>query len=139
MRKSRYSEEQITSAIKASEDGTRVNVICDALGISAATLYSWKKKYADLSSEKGRKMRDMEEKLHRIERELQLMSSDKEMLQSVLKHFFTTKDKRQAVNFLQNTYQVGTRRSCRLLDISRSVYHYPNSGENWSWHWWWQV
>ncbi|ATZ10275.1 transposase [Erwinia amylovora] len=130
MRKSRYSEEQITSAIKASEDGTRVNVICDALGISAATLYSWKKKYADLSSEKGRKMRDMEEKLHRIERELQLMSSDKEMLQSVLKHFFTTKDKRQAVNFLQNTYQVGTRRSCRLLDISRSVYHYPNSGEN---------
>lgn len=41
----------------------------------------------------------MEEKLHRIERELQLMSSDKEMLQSVLKHFFTTKDKRQAVNF----------------------------------------
>ncbi|MFB5174009.1 transposase [Erwinia amylovora] len=130
MRKSRYSEEQITSAIKASEDGTRVNVICDALGISAATLYSWKKKYADLSSEKGRKMRDMEEKLHRIERELQLMSSDKVMLQSVLKHFFTTKDKRQAVNFLQNTYQVGTRRSCRLLDISRSVYHYPNSGEN---------
>ncbi|WP_168394706.1 transposase [Erwinia amylovora] len=130
MRKSRYSEEQITSAIKASEDGTRVNVICDALGISAATLYSWKKKYADLSSEKGRKMRDMEEKLNRIERELQLMSSDKEMLQSVLKHFFTTKDKRQAVNFLQNTYQVGTRRSCRLLDISRSVYHYPNSGEN---------
>ncbi|CCP04581.1 Insertion element IS2A uncharacterized 48.2 kDa protein [Erwinia amylovora Ea644] len=130
MRKSRYSEEQITSAIKASEDGTRVNVICDSLGISAATLYSWKKKYADLSSEKGRKMRDMEEKLHRIERELQLMSSDKEMLQSVLKHFFTTKDKRQAVNFLQNTYQVGTRRSCRLLDISRSVYHYPNSGEN---------
>ncbi len=72
----------------------------------------------------------MEEKLNRIERELQLMSSDKEMLQSVLKHFFTTKDKRQAVNFLQNTYQVGTRRSCRLLDISRSVYHYPNSGEN---------
>ncbi|ADP10453.1 MULTISPECIES: transposase [Erwinia] len=130
MRKSRYSEEQINSAIKASENGTRVKEICDALGISAATLYSWKKKYADLSSENGRKIRDMEERLHNIERELQVLSSDKEMLQSVLKHFFTTKDKRQAVNFLQHTYQIGTRRSCRLLDISRSVYHYPNNGEN---------
>ncbi|WP_157037541.1 transposase [Erwinia piriflorinigrans] len=130
MRKSRYTEEQITSAIKASENGTSVKDICDTLKISAATLYSWKKKYAGLSSENGRKMKDLEEKLHNIERELRALSSDKEMLQSVLKHFFTTKDKRQAVNFLQNIYQIGTRRSCRLLDISRSVYHYPNNGEN---------
>lgn len=130
MRKSRYTEEQITSAIKASENGDSVKEICDTLGISAATLYSWKKKYAGLSSENGRKMKDLEEKLHSIERELRALSSDKEMLQSVLRHFFTTKDKRQAVNFLQNIYQIGTRRSCRLLDISRSVYHYPNNGEN---------
>ncbi|WP_042959177.1 transposase [Erwinia tasmaniensis] len=130
MRKSRYTEEQITNAIKASENGGSVKEICDTLGISAATLYSWKKKYAGLSSENGRKMKDLEEKLHSIERELRVLSSDKEMLQSVLRHFFTTKDKRQAVNFLQNIYQIGTRRSCRLLDISRSVYHYPNNGEN---------
>ncbi|MEJ5066238.1 hypothetical protein WH279_22545 [Erwinia sp. MYb375] len=53
-----------------------------------------------------------------MERELQSLSSDKEMLQSVLKNFFTTNDKRQAVNFLQDTFDIGTRRSCRLLDIS---------------------
>lgn len=130
MRKSRYTEEQITSAIKASENGTGVKEICETLGISAATLYSWKKKYAGLSSENGRKVRDLEEKLHRVERELQILSSDKEMLQSVLKHFFTTKNKRQAVDFIQNTYQAGTRRSCRLLGISRSVYHYPHNEES---------
>lgn len=130
MRKSRYTEEQINSAIKASENGIRAKEICDSLGISEATLYSWKKKYADLSSENGRKLKALEERLHSAERELHILSSDKEMLQGVLKHFFTTKDKRQAVNLLQDIYQIGTRRSCRLLGISRSVYHYPDNGDN---------
>lgn len=130
MRKSRYTEEQITSAIKASESGIKVKEICDELGISEATFYSWKKKYAGLSSEEGRKIKELEEKVHTMERELQTLSSDKEMLQSVLKNFFTTNDKRQAVNFLQDTYDIGTRRSSRLLDISRSVYHYPYNLEN---------
>ncbi|QKJ88912.1 Transposase [Paramixta manurensis] len=126
MRKSRYSEEQITSAIKASECGVKVKEICDELGISEATFYSWKKKYSGLSSEEGRKIKALEEKVQSLLRELQSLNDDKEMLQSVLKTFFTTDDKRQAVNFLQNTYDIGTRRSCRLVAISRSVYHYPD-------------
>ncbi|MFU9136930.1 transposase [Erwinia tasmaniensis] len=130
MRKSRYSEEQITNAIKASDSGVKVKEICEELGISEATFYSWKKKYAGLSSEEGRKIKELEDKVHHFERELQILSSDKEMLQSVLKNFFTTHDKRQAVNYLQDTFEIGTRRSCRLLDISRSVYHYPYNSEN---------
>ncbi|MDR7345041.1 putative transposase [Pantoea alhagi] len=126
MRKSRYTEEQITNAIKASECGVKVKDICEDLGISEATFYSWKKKYAGLSSEEGRKIKELEEKLQMLNRELQMLSSDKAMLQSVVKNFFTTNDKRQAVNYLQDTFEIGTRRSCRLLDISRSVYHYPS-------------
>lgn len=127
MRKSRYTEEQITNAIKASECGVKVKDICEDLGISEATFYSWKKKYAGLSSEEGRKIKELEEKVQALNRELQMLSSDKTMLQSVVKNFFTTNDKRQAVNYLQDTFEIGTRRSCRLLDISRSVYHYPSS------------
>lgn len=126
MRKSRYTEEQITNAIKASECGVKVKDICEDLGISEATFYSWKKKYAGLSSEEGRRIKELEERLQALSRELQLLSSDKAMLQSVVKNFFTTNDKRQAVNYLQDTFEIGTRRSCRLLDISRSVYHYPS-------------
>lgn len=126
MRKSRYTEEQITNAIKASECGVKVKDICEDLGISEATFYSWKKKYAGLSSEEGRRIKELEEKLQTLNRELQMLSSDKAMLQSVVKNFFTTNDKRQAVNYLQDTFEIGTRRSCRLLDISRSVYHYPS-------------
>lgn len=130
MRKSRYSEEQITNAIKASEAGVKVREICEELGISEATFYSWKKKYSGLFSEEGRKIKELEDKLQSLTREIQALSSDKEMLQSVLKNFFTTNEKRQAVNFLQTTFAIGTRRSCRLLNISRSVYHYPSGSDN---------
>ncbi|KGD84083.1 putative transposase [Pantoea sp. PNA 14-12] len=130
MRKSRYSEDQITNAIKASESGVKVKEICEELGISEATFYSWKKKFSGLASEEGRKIKELEEKVQLLTRELHALHSDKEMLQSVLKNFFTTHEKRQAVNFLQDTFDVGTRRSCRLLDISRSVYHYPTGSEN---------
>ena len=130
MRKSRYSEDQITNAIKASESGVKVKEICEELGISEATFYSWKKKFSGLSSEEGRKIKELEEKVQFLTRELHALNSDKEMLQSVLKNFFTTHEKRQAVNFLQSTFDVGTRRSCRLLDISRSVYHYPTGSDN---------
>lgn len=130
MRKSRYSEEQITNAIKASETGVKVREICEELGISEATFYSWKKKFSGLSSEECRKIKELEDQLLNLTRELQSLSSDKEMLQSVLKNFFTTNEKRQAVNFLQTTFDIGTRRSCRLLDISRSVYHYPAGTDN---------
>ncbi|PIJ50389.1 transposase [Erwinia sp. OLTSP20] len=126
MRKSRFTEQQITSAIKASENGSKVKDICSKLKISEATFYSWKKKYGGLDSEEGRKIKQLEALLHNMERELKTLSADKAMLQSVLKNFFTTNDKRQAVNFLQDRFEIGTRRSCRLLDISRSVYHYPS-------------
>lgn len=129
MRKSRYTEAQITNAINASETGIKVKEICSELGISEATFYSWKKKFAGLSTEDGRKINELDEKVKLLTRELQLVSADKDMLQSMVKHFFTTNDKRQAVNFLKDSFKIGTRRSCRLMDISRSVYHYPANSD----------
>lgn len=125
MRKSRYTAEQISKAIKDSESGIKVKYICESLGISEATFYSWKKKYAGLSTEQGKKIRELEETLNNLTRELQQLTSDKALLQSIMKAFFTTRDKRKVVAYLQDTHNIGTRRSCRLVNISRSVFHYP--------------
>lgn len=48
MRKSRFSEEQIALALRQGEGGTPVDEICRKLGVSEATLFRWKKKYAGL-------------------------------------------------------------------------------------------
>ncbi len=43
MRKSRFSAEQITMALRQAEAGTAVEEICRKLGVSQATFFRWKK------------------------------------------------------------------------------------------------
>ena len=48
MKRSRYSDEQISYALRQAEGGTAIADVCRGLGISEATFYIWKKKYANL-------------------------------------------------------------------------------------------
>ena len=46
MKKKRFTEEQITFALRQAESGTPVEEVIRRLGVSEATVYRWKKKYA---------------------------------------------------------------------------------------------
>ena len=46
MKKTRYTEEQIAFALKQAETGNRDGKVCRKMGISEATFYNWKKKFA---------------------------------------------------------------------------------------------
>ena len=48
MKKTKFTESQITGAIKAYESGKDVIDICRELGITKATFYQWKKKYSGM-------------------------------------------------------------------------------------------
>jgi len=48
MKRSRFGEEQITWALRRHEAGPRVEDVCRQLGVSQATFYVWKKKYANM-------------------------------------------------------------------------------------------
>ena len=47
-RRSKFSEEQVVYALRKAEGGTPVGDLCRQLGVSDATFYAWKKKYAHL-------------------------------------------------------------------------------------------
>ncbi|HBR2165720.1 TPA: transposase, partial [Klebsiella pneumoniae] len=55
--KTRYTEEQIAFALKQAETGTRVGEVCRKMGISEATFYNWKKKFAGLGVTELRRLR----------------------------------------------------------------------------------
>ena len=48
MKKSRFTEEHVAFALRQTESGTAVADVCRQIGISEATFYIWKKKYAHL-------------------------------------------------------------------------------------------
>ena len=48
MKRSRYTEEQITYALRQAESGMPVSDVCPQMGIAEATFYVWQRKYAKL-------------------------------------------------------------------------------------------
>jgi len=46
MKGSRFSEEQIIGVLREHEAGAKTEEVCRRHGISSATLYKWKSKYA---------------------------------------------------------------------------------------------
>ena len=84
MKKSRFTEQQIAFALKQQEVGTPVDEICRKMGISDATFYKWKKRYAGLGPPELRRLRQLEEENLKLKRLVADLSLDKAMLQDVL-------------------------------------------------------
>ena len=80
MKRSKFSEEQIVYAIRQAESGTPVGDLCRQLGVSDATFYTWKKKYAHLGVSELRRLRQVEEENARLKRLVADLSLDKHML-----------------------------------------------------------
>lgn len=85
MKRSKFSEEHITYALRQAEGGTPVSDVCRHLGVSEATFYVWKKKYAHLGVTELRQLRQLEEENHRLKRVVADLSLDKYILQETLR------------------------------------------------------
>ena len=84
MKVSRFTEEQIALATKQSELGTKVEEICRKMGISDATSYKWRQKYAGLGPSELKKLKQLDEENSKLKRLVADLSLDKAMLQYVL-------------------------------------------------------
>jgi putative transposase len=85
MKKSKYSAEEVTFALRQAESGTPVPEICRELGISEQTFYRWKKKYVGMGIAEVRRLRILEEENQKLKQLVADLSLDKQMLQDVLR------------------------------------------------------
>lgn len=84
MKRSKFSEAQIAFALRQAEEGTAVVEVCRKVGISEATFYAWRKKYAGLMPSEMRRLRQLEDENGKLKKLVADLSLDKAMLQDVL-------------------------------------------------------
>lgn len=84
MRKSRFTESQIITILKAVENGREVQDVCREYGLSAATYYNWKAKYGGMEASDIKKMKDLEDENRRLKQMYADLSLDHAILKDIV-------------------------------------------------------
>ena len=84
MKKSKFTESQITSVLKEYEAGKKVEDIIRELGINRNTFYNWKKKYSGMDAELLRRYRELERENTELKRMYADLSLDHRILKNVV-------------------------------------------------------
>lgn len=85
MKASKFSDAQKAFIIKQGEDGAPVAEICRKAGISQATYFNWKKKYAGLLPTEMKRLKQLEDENARLKKIVADLTLDREMLQDVIR------------------------------------------------------
>ena len=85
MKKTRFTEEQILFALKQGNAGQPIAEVCRQMGISEATYYVWKKKYADMGILEIRELRQLRDENARLKQLVADLTLDRRILQEVIK------------------------------------------------------
>jgi putative transposase len=84
MKRSRFTDAQVASILKQAAEGAAIADVCRKAGISEATFYAWRKKYAGLQPSKMKRLRQLEEENERLKKLLVDLSADCAMLRRML-------------------------------------------------------
>ena len=69
MKRSRYSEEQIIAMLREVQgSSSSIKTVCAKYNISAATYYTWQRKYGGMEVSEARRLRALEEENARLKR-----------------------------------------------------------------------
>ena len=66
MVRKKYTEEQIIAVLREGEAGAKVADLCRKYGMSDATYYNWKAKYAGLTVSELKRLKSLEEENRRL-------------------------------------------------------------------------
>ena len=84
MKRTRFSDEQIIGILKEAEAGAKAKELCRKYGISEATFYNWKAKYAGMTVSEARRLRELEQENTRLKKLLAEAELDKAALKDLL-------------------------------------------------------
>ena len=84
MRKSKFSPDQIAKILKEFEGGKSVAEISREHGISSASFYKWRSKYAGMNSKELRRLKELETENRRLKQMYATLALDHEMAKVII-------------------------------------------------------
>ena len=88
MKARKYTEEQIISVLKEAEAGAPVSELCRKYGMSDATYYNWKARYAGLTVSELKRLKSLEEENRRLKQIVAEQALDNRALKELLSKNF---------------------------------------------------
>lgn len=85
MKASNFSEAQKAFILKQGDDGVPVAEICRKAGVSQATYFNWKRKYAGLLPDEMRRLKALEDENGRLKKIVADLTLDREKRQDVVR------------------------------------------------------
>ena len=80
-----HTEEQILQALRQVEGGEKAVEICQKLGISEQTFYTWKRKYSGIGLSELRELRQLRDENAKLKKMVADLSLDRHMLQEIVR------------------------------------------------------
>lgn len=84
MKKQRFTEAQIVSILKQYEGGRDPMDLSREYGISKATLYNWRKKYAGMDSSHLKEMKALQEENRRLKQMYAELMLDHQLAKTII-------------------------------------------------------
>ena len=84
MKRARFTEEQIIGVLKQHEAGRKVAELSREIGVSEATIYTWKSKYGGMDVSDAQKLKGLEDENRRLKHLVADLSLDREVLKAVI-------------------------------------------------------
>ena len=84
MARKRYTEERIIAVLKEAEAGAKTSELCRKHGVSEATFYKWKVKYAGLTVSELKRLRSLEDENRRLKQIVAQQALDNWALKELL-------------------------------------------------------
>ena len=84
MARKRYTEEQIIAGLNEAEAGAKTSELCRKHGVSEATFYKWKAKYAGLTVSELKRLRSLGDENRRLKQIVAQQALDNWALKELL-------------------------------------------------------
>lgn len=88
MKKSNFTEAQILGILKERESGLSVAELCRKHGISEPTFHNWKKKYAGMTLDELKRLKELEQENSRLKKMYSNLSLEYDAIKDLLSKKF---------------------------------------------------